>query len=336
MVLVATCLTGCGLLGGSSTLDDALEVVPGSADRVTFFDRKAVVERFDLDDVDGDSSDEELEEYVEKAREFPYGTELDRYLFQMVEEAPFSGLDVDWEVTAHEGDDFGRVWKMREGLDLDAVADDLVEYGYDKKESGDASTLTLGFDEIANQADNYLVSMLTVGLVPDEHLIVTGTLVDDVLDVVADDADSAVDTDAFEDLVDDVDDVEVADLARDDAVCMLDTGRLTPEQLETTGVEALGSPDQTGFFVYGDEFDARSVLAFEDEDAAEEDARAREEFLDDGTSPVSGVPYSEFGTWEIETDGDQVRIDVEYDEPRTIPAVISRGDTLGICAPDGG
>jgi hypothetical protein len=335
--LIATTLTGCGLFGGSSSLDDALEVVPGSVTEVTFFDREAVAERFELDDVDGDSSEAEITEYVEKAQEFPFGTELDTYLFQMLEDASFSALDIDWEVTGYEGDDgFGRVWKMRDGLDLDEVADDLVDAGYEREQSGDTTTLTIGLDEIDQGENGYFVTMLTVALVPDEHLIVTGPLAVDVLDVVADDADSAVDTEAFEDLVDSTDDAEVAVLARDDAACSLGTGRPASEQAEAIELDALGHPEQTGFFVHGNEGDARSVLAFDDEEAAEEDAQAREDFLADGTSRVSGVPSSEFGDWEIEADGDQVRIDIEYDDPRSIPAVISRRDYLSVCAPDGG
>ena len=33
LALVGASLTGCGLFGGSSSLDDALEVVPSSVDR---------------------------------------------------------------------------------------------------------------------------------------------------------------------------------------------------------------------------------------------------------------------------------------------------------------
>jgi hypothetical protein len=333
LVLVATSLSGCGLLGGSSSLDDALEVVPGSAERIAFVDRAAIAERFEVDDVETGDDVTEIEEYVEASLEFPMSTKLSRYLVLM-QEAPFSELDIEWEISSFEGEEFVRVWKMQDDLDLDEVGDELVdELGFEERDgSADARFFTIDTAAI-DQEHPYLVSLMNLTIVPDEHLMITGPGAEDALDAVNDDADSAVDSDSFEDLVDSTDDVEVAALARGDAACS-STGPLSPEQLEASGMEELGRAEQHGFFVHGDEGDARSVLVFEDEEAAEDDAKAREAFLEDGTSPYSGVPYAEFGDWEIETDGVQVRIDVDYDEPETIPAVISRGDYLGVCAPE--
>ena len=332
LTLVGASLTGCGLFGGSSSLDDALEVVPSSVDRVIFFDRAAAVERLDLEELDADPSEEELHSYVEGSQELPYFTELDISLVQMLETAPFSAQDVEWEIAAYEGDDgFGRVWKMNDDLDLDDVADELVDAGFEE-ESGEGRSLSIDLEEIGAD-QRYLISMQTVTLLPDDHLIVTGPLADDVLDVIADDADSAVDDDTFEDLVDSTDDVEVAQMARDDKACQ-EIERLSPEQLEASGIDELGHPEETGFFVHGDEGEVRSVLLFEDEDAAEEDAEAREEFLADGSSPVSGVPYEELAEWEIDTDGEQERIDLDYDEPEVVSAVIARGDFVSVCPPE--
>ncbi len=275
---------------------------------------------------------EDLIDSTDDVQELPYFTELDSSLVQMLETAPFSAQDVDWEVSAYEGDDgFGRVWRMNDDLDLDDVADELVDAGFEEV-SGEGRSLTIDLQEIATD-ERYLISMQTVTLLPDDHLIVTGPLADDVLDVIADDADSAVDDDTFEDLVDSTDDVEVAQMARDDKACQ-EVDRLSPEQLEASGIDELGHPEETGFFVHGDEGDVRSVLLFDDEDAAEEDAEAREEFLADGSSPVSGVPYEEFADWEIDTDGEQERIDLDYDEPEVVSAVIARGDFVSVCPPE--
>jgi hypothetical protein len=317
ILLIPTSLTGCGIFDGSSSLEDALEVMPGDVDRVTFFDREAAVERV------GD----DLEQ-------LPSRTELDRYLSVMLEDAPFSAADIDWEVVGYVDDSFGRAWRMNDDLDLDDVADDLVELGYEQEDdSGDLRTLEIGLDQVDDEHP-YLLSMQSVTIVPDEHLIITGPLGPDLADVVADDEESAVDTGAFEDLVDSTDDVEVADLVRDDTVCALGEARLSPEQLAASGVTELGRPDETAFFVYGDEGETRSVLRFADDGAAEDDADAREEFLADGTSPISGVPYSEFGDFAVEADGDQVRIDIDYDDPRDVSAVVTRRDYPSVCVPD--
>ncbi|HET9423614.1 MAG TPA: hypothetical protein VFO49_20920 [Nocardioides sp.] len=335
LVLVGGSLTGCGLFGGSSSLDDALEVVPGSASRVIFFDRAAAMERLDVDEIDSDSSDEEIDEYVDAVLELPWSTELDRYLLTMLDDAPFTAQDVDWEVISYDNDSgFGRVWRMNDDLDLDDVVDDLKELGFEEEGSDDDATMLRIDLEDVGEDQTYLTPLLDVTIVPDEHLVITGPLAEDVAEVVADDADSAVDTDAFADLVDSTDDVELADLARDDLACSMGATRLTQEQLAASGLDELGHPEEVGFFVHGDEADTRSVLQFDSDEAAEDDAAAREEFLDEGSSPVAGVPYSEFGSWKIEADGDQVRIDIDYDDPRDVPAVVSRGDYLSVCLPE--
>lgn len=323
MVLISPALTGCGLFGDSSTLDDALEVVPGTVDQVTFFDRAAAVERLDLEVLDSDPSDEELDAYIDGTQELPYFTELDRSLIQMLETAPFSAQDVEWEVVGYEDDGFGRVWRMNDDLDLDDVADELVDSGFEE-ESGEGRTLSIDLKDIAPE-DQYLIAMQAITLLPDEHLIVTGPLADDVLDVIEDDADSAVDDGTFEDLADSTDDVEVADLTRDDRACV---------EVEATDSAGLRRPEGTGFFVHGDEGEVRQVLLFEDGDAAEEDADAREKYLSEESSPVSGVPYTEFAEWEIDTDGEKEQIDLDYDEPRVVAAVLQRRDFVSLCPPE--
>ncbi len=316
LLISSTPLTGCGIFDGSSSLEDALEVVPGDVDRVTFFDREAAVERVG-DDVDL----------------LPFRTELDRYLSVMLDDAPFSAADIDWEVVGYVDDSFGRAWRMNDDLDLDDVADDLVDLGYQEDASGDVRTLEIGLDQIDDE-HRYLLSMQSVTIVTDEHLMITGPLALDLADVVDDDDESAVDTGAFEDLIDSTDDIEVADLARADAACSLGGSTLTAEQLAACGVAELGPPEETAYFVPGDEGETRSVLRFADDGAAEDDAGAREEFLADGTSPVSGVPYNEFGDFDVETDGDQVRIDIDYDDPKDISAVVTRRDYPSVCVPE--
>ena len=334
LALVATSVTGCGLFGGSSTLGDALEVVPASADRVTFVDRVAIAERFEVDDVEPGASESEIDAYLEASREFPAGTAFSRYL-NVMDDAPFTYFDVEWEVTMGEGDQgFGRVWKMRDDLDLDEVGDELVGLGFEEREAADDfRSLSLDVSTIDPATEGYLITVGEVTIVPDEHLMIAGPAAADVLEVVKDDADSAVDADRFDDLVDGSDDIEVADLSRGDAVCSAGDRPLTPEQFEASGLEELGTPEERGFFVHGEDGETRAVLSFDDEQAAEDDADARSDFLDDGLSPVSGVPYSEFGDWEIEADGELVRIEIDYDDPLTVGPVISRGDYPSVCVP---
>lgn len=323
--LAATGLTGCGLLGGSSSLEDALEVVPASVSEVRFFDRSATLERLDVEDLDADPSDAELETYLEASRTFPSYTALDQHLVLMLEDAPFSAQDIDWEVAGYDNDNgFGQVWKMDDDLDLDEVVDELVDAGYEKDDVDDGSTLSIDLDDVGEH-QQYFVAMQTMTVLPDDHLIVTGPLMDDFVEVIADDADSAVDEESFGELAGSTDDVEFAALARDDLACLR-----TPDE-EAARAE-LGQPEQTGFFVHGDDGEARSVLLFDDDQSAEDDAEAREGYLTDGSNPISGEPFDAYAQWEVETDDARVHVDLEFDDPQILPSLVSRRDYSSFAA----
>ena len=224
---------------------------------------------------------------------------LDLDLVPGLERTSLTADDVEWGVAGYEGEDLARVWKIDEDVDLD-----------------DVDATSSSFE-----------------VLPDAHLVVAGALTDEVLSVVADDQDSLVDSGSFEVLVDSTDDVEVADLSRGDAVCSLGDLRPRSKQLEAAGIADLTAPDSSGFFVHGDDGQVRTVMLFGDGDTAAEAADEREALLTDGASPVSGVPYSEFGSYDVESDGEQVRIDVEYDDPGDAAAVLARRDYPSICVP---
>jgi hypothetical protein len=331
LALIAPGLTGCGLFGDSTTLEDALETMPDTATRVTFFDRAAASDRLDLGSLDADSSDDELNTYIDKSLDLPWSTELDRYV-ALTLNAPFSALDIEWEAVGYDADGFGRVWKMDEDLDLDKVIDQLVDLGYEEEGSGDAHTLTIDIADIGED-EQYLAALTTMAIVPDENLIVSGPLTSTVLSAVADDKDSLIDGESFEDLVDSTDDVELADLTRKDSVCSFGNAPLSAEQIEASGVTDLASPDQAGFFVHGDDGAATSVMLFDSDGAADDAAEERETYLTDGTSPFSGQPYTEIADYDVEADGKQVRIDVDPENPKAIPGMIQRSDYPSICTP---
>jgi hypothetical protein len=328
LVLLCASLSGCGLLDGSDSLDDALEVVPASLSEVRFVDRAAMLERLDVEELGSDPSDEELKDYIEASREFPAYTGLDQYLVVMLEDAPFSAQDIDWEVAGYDADGgFGQVWRMDDDLDLDDVADDLVDAGYQEEDSSDGRSLSIDLNDVGED-EQYFVTMQSLTILPDDHLIVTGPLTDDFVEVISDDADSAVDKDSFEELADGTDDAEFAALGRDDLACL--GTRVTAEGAEE--LEGLGHPEQTGFFVHGDDGETRSVLLFDDDQAAEDDAEEREDYLAGGTDPVSGQPFAEIAESEVDTDGPRVQVDLEFDEPQMVASVVSRRGYAGFSA----
>jgi hypothetical protein len=345
-VLALGALSACSLIPGSSSdLEDALEVMPADATSVTFVGRAATAERLDVDDVETGADEDDLDRYLQAVRETAAATRLTDYLVVM-QEAAFTDLDVVWEISG-QGADGGpwTAWKTDDGLDLDDIGDDLVDAGYEESEVGgqrafradigdaDPSTSLLG--------DRYPVAVMgEVLLVPDEHLVLTGPDTEAVLDVVEDDQDSLVDAQDFEDVVDAADDAELAHLRRDvDCAAALGGSRVSPEQVESLadglGLEDLGRPESTGFFVHGNDAATTTVLQFADDDAAEADATVRAAWIEDGGALArTQEPIDDVAEWDAEADGPLVRIDHEFDGGVTMAVQVAlAGDGFALCAP---
>jgi hypothetical protein len=345
LVLVTAGLSGCALLDdvGDSDLDDALELVPGDATFVTITNRQAAAERLGIDDVETGADQDDLDRYIEAsvdADSLMATTRLGRYLVPMAQHAAFSELDVVWEAAA-TGDDqgFASTYKMSDDLDLDAVGDDLVDAGYQEDEI--AGHRHLYIEDVATDTDfdgmigGYPgVEMTDLVVVPDEHLMFVAhgrEEVEEAVDVLEDDADSATDTGDFDEVLDGADDPELAVLAHD--VGCSPGGNLSAEQLEQAGLDGLGTPEATAFFVSGDDAETSSVLAFADDGAAEADLEAREDYLADGVLLKTRQPIADVATWDLERDGDLVRIDYEYDDPRMAWAAATSSDGFHACNP---
>jgi hypothetical protein len=337
---VAVSLTGCGLFDGSSRLEDALEYLPADAGDVQFVDRAAVAERFGVDDVEHGS--DELDDYLDAmAEEQPPTTTLGRWITPM-QEAAFSELDVEWEAVSVVGDGApARVWKMRDDLDLDEVADALVDAGWSEEDGdgadGDVRRLTIDLGEAADGGlvdDAYpVVELRDLAVIPGEHVIVSGgapETTDAVADTVTDDEDSLADADDYDDVLDaaDTDAVEFAWLARDDRLCA-GLPDLSPEQRERVDSEheGLGHPTAAGAFTRGEE-PGEAVLVFDDADTAEADAEARAEYLDEFTATYD-IP----GDFEVEADDATVRVTTEPDQASVVVQSVARGEGPLFCLP---
>ncbi|GAA4091008.1 hypothetical protein GCM10023066_28020 [Nocardioides kongjuensis] len=262
--LLGASLSGCALLDGSSRLEEALEYLPADATTVTFVDRAAIAERVG----DGDP-------------ETAYGTELSRWSAVMGD-AAFDDSDVEWEAVAN-GDGLGRVWKMSDDLDFDAVAADLEDAGFERSGSADRPVFEADLadaDETGLIGGRYPAApLLTLALVPDEELIVSGSDVPALLDVVTDDTDSLADAGSFGDLVDEAEDqdgLEYAALTLEPACG--GSGRLSPEQAAQQ-YGGLLHPDAMALFVTADEVSGVRLLP--DEKEATADAEGLTTYLDE-------------------------------------------------------
>ncbi len=262
LILVAAGLSGCALVDGvgDSDLDDALELVPGEATFVTITHRQASAERLGVDDIGTGADQTDLDRYIDAAvdSDFLASTRFATYLVPMSEEAAFSELDVVWEAVATSDErTFGRIYKMSDDLDLDAVGDDLVDAGYQEDEISGHRHLFLEDLSTDTEFDGMIgpypgADMAGVVLVPDEHLMFVSNVADELelsVDVLEDDQDSATDAGTFEDVLDDADEPEYAQLT---------------EGPDCGGSPETGSPEAAGFFISGEDPGITTVLAFAD------------------------------------------------------------------------
>ena len=127
------------------------------------------------------------------------GTELDQWVVPMNEgDAAFTALDVERQVTfSVDGGALTKVWQVDDDVDLEALATDLEDSGFEAEAAGGATTFTadLGLADPTTQLvdGKYpVVSFREVTVVPAEHLVVAGPA-DAVLAVLDGDRESLAD-----------------------------------------------------------------------------------------------------------------------------------------------
>lgn len=327
LALLSTGLTGCGLLDGSSPVEDALEYLPADATTFLFVDRAAIADRLGLEDLSTGASEDELQEWADANQDEGYGTELNAWV-RVMQDAAFSDLDVEWEASGTSTDD-GRVtvWKLDDDVDFDAIADDLADAGYERGESGGIETFEASLedaDENGLYGGRYPAALTSLALVPDEHLVLSGA-VELAVDVAEDDEDSLSDEGSFADLLDqapDAGDLEYAGLTLE-PLCGAGA-RITPEQAAQQ-YEGLGHPDG-GLALFAAPDAVSAVRLFGDEADAEGDADGLESYLDERAS-ATGFDVD----LDVQADGKAVIAEASFDDRRTMVQAWSRVDGPFAC-----
>lgn len=283
-VLLAAGLSGCGLLEGSSRIEEALEYLPGEVTGVTFVDRATMAERLERDE--------------SPATDEGYATELSAHAKVMEETAAFDDSDLEWEVVGTTDGGLVRVWKLSDDLDLAAVAADLEDAGYERSGSEDTPRLRAEITDVGADGlvgGRYPAFLLDVAIVPDEHLLVSGTATDLVLDAVADETDSLSDTGTFDDLLDHAPDEGALEYA---AL----TVRPTCPGGETRGTALLAASEEP----------VAAVRLFDSEEEAADDARNLPGLLDEQAATGWDVDLT------VEQDGDAVVAEADFAQRRPL------------------
>lgn len=333
------------LTAGSGGPTAAAEVLPADTDQFVFVDREAWAKRVGLDDIGHDFSDDDWERYVDHVKkQSAVSTPLAQYV-SVMKDATFHEFDVDWQVTGDRaGDDSARwsIYRIDDDIDMGDIADDLADSGYDGQslEGHDRFTADLSRSDPSTGliGGHWPAVFNDVTLIEDEHLVIVSTDPESVVEVIDGDADSLADSESLEKLLDPVDDVEMAQVGLD-SPCGQQFGRntdaaRTETALAESGADGLGSAQATDFFLVGDGDDAQAVgvLDFASDDDAEDDAKARRTWLEDGSSLISGQPMSELVDLDsVEADGSLVIARAATEAGMRHLDMVNRRDGMTVC-----
>lgn len=315
-LLTSAGVSGCGLLDGSSRVQEALEYLPDDATAVLFVDRAAIAERQGFEDIATGASEDQLAAWAKAQQEEGYGTELTPSVAVM-QEAAFSDFDIAWEAAATSQDHLVRVWKLDEEADFDAIARDLEDAGYQRTAQGDADLFEI--DLSAADATTgffggrYPPTLVSLALIPDENLIVSGDVAEG-LAVVNDDEDSLADAGSFDDLLDTAPDQDALEYAG----LNLDPTCAAEDDLER--------PRSMAYFAAPDE-PLTGVRVFDDEDTAKDDENSLVTYLD-GAARASGLDVD----FDVTTDGETVIAEAGFDDRLEATRAWVRGDGPFACS----
>jgi hypothetical protein len=290
---------------------EAAGVLPADAEVVRFLDRAAASEELGL------GEDDDADAYLTALQDAPWvATPLATHL-AVAQDAPFDERDVDWWASVEVGDAAAlNVYRMDGDVDLVDVADALAGAGFEESELGGHRRFKAGATvqvDASGLVDGIPVQgLLDVTVLEDAHLLVVGAEPERIVDVVDGDADALADEEGLAALTERTG-VPLYALA------YLGTDALCAQQVEVAdgpteaGLSTLGTPDARGLFVVADDGGVRTeaVLRFGSDDDAEDDARAREAWLEAGIDPVTNQPYADLlDAGSVEVDGDLVVVDV--------------------------
>ena len=142
MLLIVAVIAALSIANSDSSTEsagsaqEALGYLPMDASFVEIRDQRQAEQRLGIDQVEAGADDAQIERYLTEAQDNPsIDNSLTPFLPTMNEEgAAFTALDVDWWASVIAGSPASssplELYGMDAGLDLDDVADDMVDAGW--------------------------------------------------------------------------------------------------------------------------------------------------------------------------------------------------------------
>lgn len=292
---------------GSRATFDALAYIPSDASSVELRGQQQAERRLGLDGVHTGADDTQIQGYLDKAENAQWvANDYTFYLQKMNDEgAAFTALDVDWSAAVSIGSSGSSVHVegMDAGLDLNAVADDMVRDGWHESSVEGGRRLQADFtavDPATQMLGSYPASVNELVLLPEVHLMVSGDY-PRVLDVIAGRHESMRTADDVTRLLG-ADELEYAVISRDGQTCTdlaaVLGGQVNPAKIEQVrnalGAADIQTPLATASLIRADgsKVTTTSRLLFGSEQAAAADKAPRTTYLREGTTVATGTPVA--------------------------------------------
>jgi len=331
-----------------SCLNEAMSLFPGF-EHIAFGDRGGAAQRLGLDEL---SPDEAVDTYAadfDSIASSPLAADLGK----MAEGgAAFTELDVRWWMTLG-GES---TYRMVDGLDLDAVANDLLDAGYTESEvnghrrfaaHAEAVEATTGL--VGGRYPWPLLEDLT--LLPQQHVIVSSSAPDQLTAAIDGDKPALGSYQGFAELLTVKGDPEYAEMVSGERyldchrpMSKIAHNRLTPdlaaELSAELGYDQLGAPTARVFEAVpsADGVETYAVSVFEDARTARSDAKGREKFLhlgdDDPKVAAQRDPvfWKSMGDYTIDVRGQFEIVEHEFgDGASTALAAFQGSDVFAAC-----
>ena len=298
--------------GQGETFVDALAVVPEGTESVYFNDPVAAAARLGLSATTVDEYNRGLIDYfvgtTGSGDQDPGGLlGPSSVYFERMSDLPFNEFGVLWAVEgiSDGGGSVFTIYKMKQDVDFDAIAEDLLAAGLEEDNLLGRRHLFADNprDVISNQGiigDGYPLEFKEVTIDPDAGLLIVGNQGERILEVLDGDRESAAEAGTYDTLVGGVEGVERAALVTEGEPCL---ERLSRFDLQKAA--------QSGHLVYGDDVTLTARLAFADTDMAARDLEARRDYLDTATFGVNDEPLASIGTADLTVDDSVITIELE-------------------------
>lgn len=316
-------------VAATSTLSQALTLVPGTVTDVTFMDLAAAKARWGLSAVNGTTGTDDPQRAALnlKVQAAAAGSPLDTN-GALLRELGWDNTDVDWSASWAAGGPPVTIYRLRDGLDMAVVVDALAKDGMTRSGTDDA----IRFEPISPGEGAFgRVFLSGVTVIASRHLLVAGpaaaaTLPDSASSLAANGTAAAL-TSALP-AVDYVQ-LAVGAAACADPVATLGA-RASPEQIAMLREQQAKTAvkNVTGTVVaVTDDTHAVVRTAYPDEATAAADLPARKQLLS-GYSLVTRAPYADYFAAAVAVDGSTLRYDLDLQGPAgRVRSIVDQRDT---------